>query len=174
MNPFAVLGLDARYDLDPQVIERAFFERSKELHPDRHAAAPASERVAVLARSRALNDAYQIVKRPVARAENLLAQAGLTIGANERIDPMFLMEVLELREELASARVAGNTDEVARLERAMKTRREAAVAELGPLFAAADGPERDTALARIKATLITLRYLDRYLEECAVALDEED
>ena len=167
MNPFALLGLDARYDLDPQVIERAFFERSRELHPDRHATAPASERVAILARSRALNDAYQIVKRPVARAEQLLAQAGLTIGANERIDATFLMEILEQREELAAAREAGRTEEVARLERAMKARREAAVAELGPLFATAD-------LARIKATLITLRYLDRYLEECAVALDEED
>jgi molecular chaperone HscB len=167
MNAFSLLGLDARYDLDPSVIERAFFERTRELHPDRHAAAPAAERVAVLARSRALNDAYQIVKRPVARAEYLLAQAGVTIGDNEQLDPAFLMEILDLREELAAARVAGRTEEVARLERAMKQRRTTAVAELGPMFAAHD-------LAAIKRTLIVLRYLDRYLEECAAALDEED
>jgi molecular chaperone HscB len=43
MNPFAVLGLDARFDLDPQAIERAYFEKSKELHPDRFATAPAAE-----------------------------------------------------------------------------------------------------------------------------------
>jgi len=166
MNAFALLGLDARYDLDPALIERAFFDKTKELHPDRHAGAPASERVAVLARSRALNDAYQIVKRPVARAEYLLEQAGVTIGDNEQLDPAFLMEILEMREELAEARVAGKTDEVARLERAMKQRRAAAVAQLAPLFAAHD-------LVAIKRTLIVLRYLDRYLEECAAALDED-
>jgi molecular chaperone HscB len=166
MNPFSLLGLPARYDLDPAVIEAAFFERTKELHPDRHTGAPAAERVAVLARSRALNDAYQIVKKPVARAEQLLEQAGVTIGDNEALDPAFLMEVLELREELAEARRAGKLDVVGRLERAMATRRAAAVAALGPLF--------DTgATTDIKQTLIVLRYLDRYLEECAAALDED-
>jgi molecular chaperone HscB len=166
VNPFTLLGLDARYDLDPAVIERAFFEKTKELHPDRHAGRPASERVAALARSRALNDAYQVVKKPVARAELLLEQAGVTIGDNEQLDPGFLMEVLELREELAEARAAGKLDEVARHERAMKDRRATAVAALGPLFERRD-------LAAIKRTLIVLRYLDRYLEECAAALDEE-
>jgi len=167
VNPFVLLGLDPRYDLDPTVIERAFFEKTKELHPDRHAAAPASERVAVLARSRALNDAYQVVKKPVARAEFLLEQAGVTIGDNEQLDPEFLMEILELREELAEARVAGKLDVVAAKERAMKDRRTQAVGALGPLFERRD-------LAGIKRTLIVLRYLDRYLEECAAALDEED
>jgi molecular chaperone HscB len=166
MNPFALLGLEPRYDLDPAMIEAAFFEKTKELHPDRHATAPASERVAVLARSRALNDAYQIVKRPVARAEHLLERAGVTIGGNEQLDSTFLTEVLELREELAEARLAGKLDEVGRLERLMKDRRTAAVASLGPMFAASDLPG-------IKRTLITLRYLDRYLEECAAALDED-
>lgn len=172
-NPFALLGLDARYDLDPAVIERAFFEKTKELHPDRHATAPASERVAVLQRSRALNDAYQIVKRPVARAEHLLEQAGVTIGDNEQLDPGFLMEILELREELAEARTAGKLDDVARHERAMKDRRSAAIASLAPLFSRAEGPDRAAALADLKRTLIVLRYLDRYLEECASALDED-
>jgi molecular chaperone HscB len=167
MNPFTVLGLDARFDLDPQVIERAFFEKSKELHPDRFATAPAAERVAVLQRSRALNDAYQIVKRPVARAEELLAQAGVTIGDNEQLDAGFLEEILELREELAAARVGGDTALIQRLEAEMRRRRTAAVAELGPLFTT-------RALADIKRTLILLRYLDRYLEECEAALDPED
>ena len=40
------------------------------------------------------------------RAEYLLARAGVTIGDNEQLDPAFLMEILELREELAEARVA--------------------------------------------------------------------
>ena len=166
-DAFGLPGLPAQFDLDPQVIERAFFDRSKELHPDRFASAPASERVAALSRSRALNDAYQTLKKPVARAEYLLARAGVSIGDNEKLDPAFLMEILELREELAEARVAKKLPEVARLQRAMAERRAAAVARLQPLFESNDLPA-------IKEQLILLRYLERYLEECDAALDEED
>lgn len=178
--------MPARFDLDAGVIEQAFFERSKELHPDRFASAPANERVAALSRSRALNDAYQVLKKPVARAEYLLARAGVTIGENERIaDAAFLMEILELREELAEARVAkqssraslGSAEARSAAEAArsqiealcgdMKARRKQVVDSLSPLFAAND-------LSAIKNQLITLRYLDRYLDECDAALDDED
>ena len=166
-DAFGLLGLPAQFDLDPQVIERAFYDRSKDLHPDRFANAPAAERVAALSRSRALNDAYKMLKSPVGRAEYLLAQAGVTIGDNEKLDPAFLMEILELREELAEARVANKLPEVSRLQRTMAERRSAAVARLQPLFEQGD-------LAAIKEQLILLRYLDRYLAECDAALDEED
>jgi hypothetical protein len=48
----------------------------------------------------------------------------------------------------------------------MKARRKKSVDALTPLFEAND-------LAAIKEQLILLRYLDRYLEECDSALDED-
>ena len=165
-DPFALLGLAPTFDVDLAALERAFFERSKQLHPDRAAGAGAAERVAVLSRSRALNDAYQLIKRPVPRAEYLLARAGVTIGDNERLDPAFLMEILELREELAGARVAGDVARVEQLQRAMQARRAEALGALSGLFAAGD-------YAAIKHRLIVLRYIHRYLEECDAALDED-
>jgi molecular chaperone HscB len=166
-DAFALLGLPAQFDLDPHAIESAFFDKSKELHADRFASAPAAERVAALSRSRALNDAYQKIKKPVARAEYLLARAGVTIGDNEQLDPAFLMEILELREQLAEARVAKQTAEIQRLCKVMQARRTTAVEALPALFQRGD-------LAAIKEELILLRYVDRYLEECDVALDEDD
>lgn len=167
---FALLGLAPTFDLDLAELERLFFEKSKELHPDRFANAPAAERVAALSRSRALNDAYQTLKKPVSRAEYLLARHGVVIADNERIDPAlgaaFLMEILELREELAEARAAGKLDVVAEKQASMKARRKGVLASLPALFASND-------LAAVKNQLIVLRYLDRYLEECDAALDEE-
>jgi molecular chaperone HscB len=165
-DPFGLLGLPPRFDLDPQVIETAFFDRTKELHPDRFATAPAAERVAALSRSRALNDAYQTLKKPVPRAEFLLERAGVSIGDNERLDPAFLMEILELREELAEARVAKWLPELQRLHDVMAAKRKTCVEALPALF------ERDD-LPAIKEQLILLRYVDRYLEECDAALDED-
>lgn len=165
-DPFALLGLSPGYEVDLAALEGAFFERSKQQHPDRAAGATAADRVAVLSRSRALNDAYQLLKKPVARAEYLLARAGVTIGDNERLDPEFLMEILELREELAAARAAGNTELVGKLAGTMQARRGQALEALPALFAASD-------FAAIKDRLILLRYINRYLEECDAALDED-
>jgi len=166
-DAFGLLGLPPRYDVDPAQLERAFFERSKELHADKFATAPAAERVAALQRSRALNDAYQLLKRDAARAEYLLAREGVTIGSNERVDPALLMEFLEQREELEEARVRGETATIERLERAMRTRRRGALDRIRELFAS--GGDRET----IKQQLILLRYVERYLEECSAALDED-
>ncbi|MCX5746472.1 MAG: Fe-S protein assembly co-chaperone HscB [Proteobacteria bacterium] len=166
-DAFGALGLPARFDLDPQVIEQAFFERSKELHPDRFATAPAAERVAALSRSRALNDAYQTLKKPVPRAEYLLACRGVKIGDNERLDPTFLMEILEEREALAEARIAKDRAVIETFEASWKAKRAAAITRLGAAFAGDD-------VDAIKRELILLRYVDRYLEECDAALEAED
>ena len=165
-DAFELLGLPARFDLDAQVIERAFFERSKELHPDRYASAPAAERVAALSKARALNDAYAVLKKPVGRAEYMLERHGVTIGDNERLDPAEIMKVLEAREELAEARQADDKVKLAALQSQMQNRRTQALLELDGLFAASDWPG-------VKRVVISLRYIDRYLEECDAALDED-
>lgn len=166
-NAFELLGLPKAFDLDPNVIEQAFFARSKDLHPDRFATAPAAERVAALSRSRALNDAYQIVKRPVSRAELLLRDAGITIGDNERLDPTFLGRMLELREELAEAKARRDKPQIETLRAEMIKRRGHVLAEVAELF-------RAGTLDEVKQRLITLRYVDRYIEECDIALDQDD
>jgi len=164
-----MLGLPPRFDLETAAIETRFRERSRELHPDRFAAAPAAERAQALIKARALNDAYQVVRRPQRRAEALLARAGVVIGDHEKLEPAFLMEILELREELAEARAAARTADVTRLQAAMVARHRALIDGLTPLFAAGDA----AALAAAKRDLITLRYVVRYLEECDAALEDE-
>jgi hypothetical protein len=62
--------------------------------------------------------------------------------------------------------VAKRTSEIEALCGQMKARRKTVVSSLSPLFEASDLPA-------IKNALITLRYLDRYLEECDAALDED-
>ena len=160
---FGLLGLPPQFDLEPAVIERAFFEKSKETHPDRFASAPAAERVAALSKSRAINDAYKTLKDPIARAEYLLARAGVTIGDNEQLRPEVLLELMEQREELAAAK---EPQVIARLRGQMAARRRAVVESLAKLFAGGD-------LRAIKDQLMQVRYMDRYIEHCDAALDED-
>ena len=174
-DPFAALGLEPRFDVDTRTIEDKFRERSRVVHPDRFVGAPASERAAALIKTRALNDAYQVVRRPQRRAEALLARAGVTIGDRETLEPAFLMEILELREELATARADGDAAAVTRLAAAMQARQRGLLDGLTPRFAAlgtGGGGDDAAILAAIKRDLITLRYVDRYLDECDTAQGE--
>ena len=162
---FSLLGLTPSYEIDRAALEAAYHERSREVHPDRFASAPASERVAALSKARALNDAYKTLRDARQRAEYLLVRGGLTIGDNERLEPELLMEFLEQREELAAARQAGRSAEVESLQASMLTKRKAIISLLSGLFSSGN-------LVDAKKQLIVLRYLDRYLEECEAALEE--
>lgn len=174
LDYFALLGLPARYAVDADELERRYLERSRQVHPDRFVGAETRKRVEALGASMELNEAVKALRNPVRRAEHLLLHYGVTIGANEQLDPGFLMEILEAREELAEAQARGDQAEVMRLEDAMHQRRDDAVAAIGQSFAeieAGAAPERrDALLAEIKREVIVLRYVDRYLE---AALDDE-
>lgn len=162
---FDLLGLTEQFEVDKAVLEREYHARAGETHPDRFASAPAAQRVAALQRSRTLNEAYQALRAPVPRAEYLLARRGLTIGDNERVDDeALLMRFLESREELAEAKAGRRLADLERLCAAMKLRERELIAALSPGFSAGD-------LAGVKHTLIELRYVTRYLEECEAAIE---
>lgn len=158
-NHFATLGVEERFDLDDDALERRYRERSREVHPDRVASASAAERVQAISAATELNDAFRTLKSPVRRAEHLLALRGVHIGDNEPVDQGFLMEILELRENLAAAIKGKRTDDVARMEGEMRARYEGALSTVGELFR--DGGE----VAAIKRVLVELRYFQRFLDE---------
>jgi len=178
---FELFGLQKGFDLDVDELSRRYLELSKEVHPDRFVNAPARERLVALQRSMHLNDAYKTLKKPISRAEYMLASEGITIGTNENLGSGFLMEVLELREELQQAKLAGDRDKLDLLEDRMLDRRDAALERIAVLFAGIFGGDaqsgeaepRDQLLGQVKQRLIELRYIARYLDELD-ELDDED
>jgi molecular chaperone HscB len=159
-SKFAILGVPESYELSGDELDKKFRELSLRLHPDRFAKAPPAERIAALGKSSALNDAYRTLRSPVGRAEHLLELAGNPLGEGDHVDQGFLMEILELREELAEARAAGDEAKLASLGAAMTARRDDALARLPVLF-------NEGHLAEAKEALIALRYFQRFLDEHA-------
>jgi molecular chaperone HscB len=158
-SKFSILGVDERFDLDADALERSFRERSRQVHPDRFAKASPGDRLKALEASTALNDAFRALKNPTARAEHLLALRGVTIDDRDAVPQDFLLEILELREALAEAKGSGDTAAVARLEGDMRARHEASVRRIGELFAAGGD------LGEVKRELVNLRYFQRFLDE---------
>lgn len=161
MDYFQRLGLPRRFSVDGDELERAYLARSRAVHPDYHLAASASELAASLELAAALNEAYNTLRDPFARADYLLGLHGGP-GASEykQMPAAFLAEMLEAREEIERAR--GNPTEVQRLDANFGNRFASIMGEVGQLFDAfgtADNPRRASILSQIRALLNAAKYV---------------
>ncbi|MFS1465177.1 co-chaperone HscB [Vibrio lentus] len=102
MNHFELFGLPLQFQLDGSLLSSQFRDLQRQFHPDRFAIASERDRLLAVQKAAQINDAYQVLKNPISRAEYLLVQHGEDIRGEQQTmqDPMFLMEQMELREEL--------------------------------------------------------------------------
>lgn len=176
-DPFQTLGLEPSYDLDLVEAERRHLELSKALHPDRYAGRPAAERRQALGRAIEVNDAWRKLRDPVTRAEALLGELGMAAeeGQEPKADPELLMEMMELREDLASARRSRDEARLLALVARVEAREVRARSELSQSFrlAFSRSPAERAALSElILRKLGELRYFRRFLDEANAIQDE--
>lgn len=102
MNHFELFGLPTQFELDGGLLSSQFRELQRQFHPDKFATASERDRLLSVQKATQINDAYQILKDPISRAEYLLMLNGFDIRGEQKTlqDPLFLMEQMELREEL--------------------------------------------------------------------------
>ncbi|HGE8494664.1 TPA: co-chaperone HscB [Serratia marcescens] len=102
MDYFTLFGLPVRYTVDGSLLASRFQDLQRQFHPDRFANQPERERLMALQQAATINEAYQALKHPLKRAEYMLSLHGFDLGNEQHTmrDTVFLMEQLELREEL--------------------------------------------------------------------------
>lgn len=120
LNYFELLGLPVTYALDENALRTAYFAAQRQWHPDRFVGKPETERAEAILKSQTVNEAYEALKNPLTRAEHLLEIHGVFVNSEEggeAVAPALLMEMMELREQLADAAGEGRalaavTDEI--------------------------------------------------------------
>lgn len=174
-DPFEMLGVERRYDLDLTNLEKRHRELSRALHPDKYVQAGASERRAVLEKAASVNEAWRTVRDPIKRAQALFSLAGILVGDDHepKSSPAFLMEVLEQREALSDARAAKDLAKVRDIGATMAKRAAATEKKLADGFAAAGSPPARAAVEPLVPLLGELRFYTRFLEEVS-AIEEEN
>ncbi|MEW5681063.1 MAG: co-chaperone HscB [Pseudomonadota bacterium] len=103
MNYFQLFNLPAQFDLDLTELGSRYLKLQKQFHPDQHSSGSERDKLLAVQQTANINDAYHSLKQPLLRAEHLLALRGLKISNEQRsfTDPMFLMQQMELREQLS-------------------------------------------------------------------------
>ena len=104
MDYFTLFGLTPGYMVDTQQLATRYQELQRQFHPDKYASRPQAEQLLAVNQSATINQAWQTLRHPLLRAEYLLLLNGFDLANEQHTvrDTAFLMEQLELREELDS------------------------------------------------------------------------
>ncbi len=103
---FALFEMPRKLCIDTEGLEKKFLQLSWKLHPDNFVNATERERELSLEQSSQLNDAYRLLRDPVARVEYLLGLEGTRKEGEhkQKAPPELLEEVFELNESLDELR----------------------------------------------------------------------
>lgn len=105
-NYFELFGIPVDFQLDEKELHAAHLKLQSAYHPDRYINATDQEKRIAVQAAAWVNEAYEILKNPVKRARYMLEVGGLELNDDSETttDPTFLMEQIELREEMDQCR----------------------------------------------------------------------
>jgi len=108
---FSLLGLSPGFDIDLSDLEKRYFIAQRTFHPDRIIGKSAQARQMAISQSMLVNTAYETLKIPLKRALYMLSLKGITSDSSKPSQEL-LMEIMELREELAEAQAVSILSEL--------------------------------------------------------------
>lgn len=169
-NYFVLFGLPVAYGVDRAALDQHYRELQRLVHPDRYASAGDQERRIAMQQATRINEGYRVLKDALARGRYLLELRGYRPDDERGTHqgPEFLMEQMELREDLVAARHAADPfTAVAAIARRIDAR-------LGELEAAlADALTQDHGISAAAVTAIQQMQFFRKLAQEAEQLEAD-
>jgi molecular chaperone HscB len=175
-DPFACLGVERTFDLDPKQLQEIWQEKQHTCHPDRFVGESESERLAAMQISQEINRAYQILREPVSRAIELLKREGVDDISlyRHQLDEDFLEALIETREAISEA--GALSDPLALLNTLVghaKTQKQELMRELSTGFSQTGEKDKE----RLAGLTLQLQFIEKTLREIREAesrlLDDE-
>ncbi|MCC6680349.1 MAG: Fe-S protein assembly co-chaperone HscB [Phycisphaeraceae bacterium] len=158
-DPFTLLGLPPRFDLDEADLHARYLSAAARNHPDRFTdpleQAEAADRAALL------NDAYRTLSDPEQRANALLRVLGGSAKEDDNtLPPDLLMDMMDVRERMEDAIASSDTTALSELRTWADQQRKSHLERIAALFAASP-PD----LKQVRIELNALRYFERMIEQ---------
>ncbi|MBN6363319.1 co-chaperone HscB [Providencia huaxiensis] len=167
MDYFTLFGLTPIYAIDSEQLTLRFQDLQRQYHPDRFATCSEQEKMQALQKAANINAAYQALRHPLKRAEYMLSLHGFDINNEQHTmhDTAFLMEQLELREELDN--IENSDDALDLLAKFMQNVKQMQQARSALMVTELDAMEWEKAADTVRK----LRFLDK-LQQQAEQLEE--
>lgn len=167
-NHFALFSLPETFAQEMSALENRYRTLVSECHPDRSAAGDETSKRLALQASTQVNEAWQTLKSPLARARYLLKLRGVDTQeqANTAMPMDFLMNQMQWREAIEDAEANKNIDQLETLNHELRAEIEAHESNLGALIDTAHNyPEAALAVRK-------LRFLEKLEEDIGHAIEK--
>ncbi|MBL7745390.1 MAG: Fe-S protein assembly co-chaperone HscB [Chitinophagaceae bacterium] len=167
MNYFELFEIPVQLKVDIAPLHKKFFELSRKYHPDYFAAAAAGVQAEALEKSALLNKAYKAFKNPDETIKYVLQQKGLLEEEEKyELPPVFLMEVMEINEQLMDAEDPGVHNRIKSSIENLQSEIYAPVKEIVEHYQ--EGITSEKELLQVKEYYYKKKYIDRIRKELAV------
>ena len=167
---FALFDLPVSFDVDRKMLTERYRTLQRTVHPDRYADAADSERRLSVQMAARINEGYQTLKDPLARARYILEISGVALDdLDTAFENEFLMEQMELRERLGAVKESADPhQQLQKIADDIGERQKGITETLAFLFV----ENTDEALEKARELTRKLQFFSR-LEEEVDALDDD-
>jgi len=172
-NYFELFGLPVAFEIDNQKLSESYRELQKVVHPDKFASATEQERRIAMQQASFINEAQQRLKDPVSRASYLLTLHGVELNLEQETtsDTAFLMEQLELREQLSH--VKDSSDPFSALDEVMGEVNQRSKQILAKISSGFENPSAEK-LEHVRENLRKMQFLQKLQRQVEVVEEELD
>lgn len=170
-NYFEFYDLPESFRPDEAALKRLYYAKSRETHPDFHATSSPENQAEMLRQATLNTDAYRTLSNPDQRMAYLLRQHGLLDeGKQEQLPPDFLMDMMDLNEQLMELETGTDPAAIAQIASEVTALADTLDAGIQPLLAGYEqlpADHRPATLQQIRTYYLKKRYLLRIKQQVA-------
>ncbi|TGE25346.1 Fe-S protein assembly co-chaperone HscB [Hymenobacter aquaticus] len=167
---FEFYGLPETFQPDAAALKSKYYALSREYHPDFHATASPERQQEILQLATVNTNAYRTLTDPDLRMAYILGRHGLLEEGKQELPPDFLMEVMDLNEQLMELEFEPDPAIVQRVTQETQDLTATLDAGIASVLAGYEGlpvDVRPQALQQIRTYYLKKRYLLRIHESLA-------
>ncbi|RSK46987.1 iron-sulfur cluster co-chaperone HscB C-terminal domain-containing protein [Hymenobacter rigui] len=169
-NYFEFYGLPESFRPDVAALKRQYYAFSREYHPDFHATSSPERQQEILQLATLNTDAYRTLADTELRMAYILGQHGLLEEGKQELPADFLMEVMDLNEQLMELEFEPDSAAAAQVEADVNSLSDTLEAGIEPVLATYESLPADArplALKQVQTYYLKKRYLLRIRESLA-------
>jgi molecular chaperone HscB len=169
-NYFEFYDLPETFQPDAAALKQKYYALSREYHPDFHGTAPPERQKEILQLATLNTTAYRTLSHPDQRMAYILSEHGLLEEGKQELPADFLVEVMDLNEQLMELEFEPDPATVAHVENEVNSLADTLDAGIEPVLAGYAGlpPDvRPQALQQVRTYYLKRRYLLRIRESLA-------
>jgi molecular chaperone HscB len=169
MNYFELYGIPVSLKVDEGLIKKKYYELSREYHPDFHSQSGAEKQEEILQKSADVNKAYKIFQDQDSTIRYVLMTKELMVEEEKyALKPDFLMEVMEINEQLMELEMDADEKQLDGVEREAKQLLTKIYDDVAVVIENyKEGVSKEEELLPVKDYYYRKKYLQRILDKIA-------